>query len=138
MRDSKVNTAGSTNGNADTDVDDTINVVVTITNIDESGTVTLPATITAGQPVTATLTDHDGTVSNVIVAVVDIRHGRRDVHTHQRGHLQFLHARGRGRRQVPEGHGVLLYGPPRFGEVRNQRRVQPGGGGQQAPVIPVH
>ena len=46
-------------------VDDSIDVVVTITNIDEAGTVTLPGTITAGQAVTATLTDHDGTVSNV-------------------------------------------------------------------------
>ena len=65
VRDSKVNTVGSTNGNADTDVDDSINVVVTITNIDETGAVTLPATITAGQAVTATLTDHDGTPSSV-------------------------------------------------------------------------
>ena len=64
VRDSKVNTVGSTNGNADTDVDDTIAVTVTITNIDESGTVTLPGTITAGQAVTATLTDHDGTTSS--------------------------------------------------------------------------
>ncbi len=46
-------------------VDDSINVVVTVTNIDEAGTVTLPGTITAGQAVTATLTDHDGTPSNV-------------------------------------------------------------------------
>ena len=46
-------------------VDDSINVVVTITNIDEAGTVTLPSTITAGQAATATLTDHDGTTSNV-------------------------------------------------------------------------
>ena len=45
-------------------VDDSVNVVVTITNIDEAGTVTLPGTITAGQPVTATLTDHDGTTSS--------------------------------------------------------------------------
>ena len=64
VRDSKINTAGSTNGNADTGVDDTINVVVIITNIDEAGTVTLPSTVTAGQSVTATLTDHDGTTSN--------------------------------------------------------------------------
>ncbi|MCY3504793.1 MAG: cadherin domain-containing protein [Chloroflexi bacterium] len=65
VRDSKINAAGSTNGNTDTAVDDTINVVVTITNIDEAGTVTLPGTITAGQAVTATLTDHDGTTSSV-------------------------------------------------------------------------
>ncbi|MXW24048.1 MAG: hypothetical protein F4Z96_05255, partial [Chloroflexi bacterium] len=64
VRDSKINAAGSTNGNADTDPDDSINVVVTITNIDETGTVTLPGTITAGTPVTATLTDHDGATSS--------------------------------------------------------------------------
>ncbi|MYD53277.1 MAG: hypothetical protein F4W96_03070 [Chloroflexi bacterium] len=46
-------------------VDDSINVVITITNIDEAGTVTLPGTITAGQAVTAALTDHDGATSNV-------------------------------------------------------------------------
>ncbi len=45
-------------------VDDDINVTVTVTNIDEPGTVTLPGTITAGSPVTATLSDHDGTTSN--------------------------------------------------------------------------
>ena len=64
VRDSKINTPGSTNGNADTMVDDTINVVVTVTNIDEAGAVTLPGTITAGQAVTATLTDPDGTTSS--------------------------------------------------------------------------
>ncbi len=46
-------------------VDDDIDVTVTITNIDEAGTVTLPGTIMAGQAVTATLTDHDGTPSSV-------------------------------------------------------------------------
>ena len=45
-------------------VDDDIDVTVTVTNIDEAGTVTLPGTITAGSPVTATLTDHDGTTSS--------------------------------------------------------------------------
>ncbi len=64
VRDSKINTVGSTNGDADMAVDDSINVVVTITNIDEPGTVTLPGTITAGQAVTATLTDHDGNTSS--------------------------------------------------------------------------
>ena len=64
VRDSKINTDGSTNGNSDTAVDDTINVVVTVTNIDDAGTVTLPGTITAGSGVTATLTDPDGTTSS--------------------------------------------------------------------------
>ncbi|MYH28389.1 MAG: cadherin repeat domain-containing protein, partial [Acidobacteria bacterium] len=65
VRDSKINTPGSTNGNANNTVDDSIDVVVTITNIDEAGTVTLPGTITAGQAATATLTDHDGATSSV-------------------------------------------------------------------------
>jgi len=65
VRDSKVNTPGVTNGNSDTASDDTIIVVVTITNIDEAGTVSLPGAITAGRAVTATLTDHDGTTSSV-------------------------------------------------------------------------
>ena len=64
VRDSKINTAGSTNGNSDTAVDDSISVAVTVTNIDEAGTVTLPGTITGGQAVTPTLTDPDGTTSN--------------------------------------------------------------------------
>ncbi|MYD35509.1 MAG: hypothetical protein F4X20_00565, partial [Dehalococcoidia bacterium] len=50
---------------ADAIVDDTINVVVTVTNIEEAGSVTLPGTISGGQAVTATLTDPDGTPSNV-------------------------------------------------------------------------
>ena len=53
-------------GNTDTTtVDDSIAITVRVHNIDESGTVTLPGTITAGQAVTATLTDPDGTVSNI-------------------------------------------------------------------------
>ena len=64
VRDSKINTPGNTNGNSDSAVDDSINVVVTVTNEDEAGTLTLPGTITAGQAVTATLTDPDGNVSS--------------------------------------------------------------------------
>ena len=137
VRDSKINTAGSTNGNADTDVDDSIDVVVTITNIDESGAVTLPGTITAGQPVTATLTDHDGTDQQRNMAVVAGGNGLRKLRRYLRSDLQPLHARGRGHWQVPEGRGVL-HGPPRFRQVRNQRRVGPGGGGQQGPLLPLH
>ena len=60
VRDSK-----NAQGGSDTSPDDSIAVTVTVTNIDEAGTVTLPGTITAGQPVTATLTDHDGATSSV-------------------------------------------------------------------------
>ena len=60
VRDSK-----NAQGGSDTTPDDSIDVEVRITNIDEAGTVTLPGTITAGQSVTATLTDHDGATSSV-------------------------------------------------------------------------
>ena len=53
-------------GNTDTTtVDDSIAITVRVHNVDEAGTVTLPGTITAGQAVTATLTDPDGTPSNI-------------------------------------------------------------------------
>ncbi len=50
---------------ADANVDDTLNVAVTVTNVDEPGMVTLPGTITAGMAATAMLSDIDGAVSNV-------------------------------------------------------------------------
>ena len=46
-------------------VDDSIDVVVTVTNIDEPGTVTLPNTFRNGTPATAALSDIDGAVSGV-------------------------------------------------------------------------
>ena len=59
VRDSK-----DADGNADTVADDTHDVTINVNNVDEAGTVTLPGTITAGQAVTATLTDPDGTTSS--------------------------------------------------------------------------
>ena len=50
-------------GDADTAIDDTIDVTIDLTNLDEAGTVTLPATLTGGTAVTASLSDPDGTVS---------------------------------------------------------------------------
>ena len=47
-------------------VDVSIAVTITVTNVDEPGTVTLPATFTGGTPVTPTLTDIDGTPSSVM------------------------------------------------------------------------
>ena len=52
-------------GDADTVIDDTIAVTINLTNVDEAGTVTLPATFTGGTEATASVTDPDGTVSGV-------------------------------------------------------------------------
>ena len=45
--------------------DATIMVTITVTNVDEPGTVTLPATFTGGTAVTPMLTDIDGTPTSV-------------------------------------------------------------------------
>ena len=50
-------------GDADTVIDDTIAVTINLTNVDEDGTVTLPATFSGGVEATASVTDLDGTVS---------------------------------------------------------------------------
>ena len=51
-------------GVADTVVDDTIAVTIDLTNVDDAGTVTLPATFSGGVEATASVTDPDGTVSS--------------------------------------------------------------------------
>ena len=50
-------------GVADTTVDATIAVTISVNNEDEAGAVTLPATFTGGTEATASVTDPDGTVS---------------------------------------------------------------------------
>ncbi|MDE2894018.1 MAG: cadherin domain-containing protein, partial [Chloroflexota bacterium] len=65
VRDNKINIPGNTNGNPDTDVDDSISVVVTVTNLDEAGTVTITGTESGGETLTASVTDIDGTVSSL-------------------------------------------------------------------------
>ena len=50
-------------GVADTTVDATIAVTISVNNLDEDGTVTLPATFTGGTEATASVSDLDGTVS---------------------------------------------------------------------------
>ena len=65
VRDSKVNTVGNTNGDADSMTDDFIDVVVTVTNVDEPGTVTISGTESGGEELMASVTDIDGMVSNV-------------------------------------------------------------------------
>ena len=51
-------------GAADAAVDDTIAVTIDLTNVDEDGTVTLPATFTGGTEATALVTDPDGAVTS--------------------------------------------------------------------------
>ena len=51
-------------GVADTTVDATIAVTISVNNEDEAGTVTLPATFTGGTEATASVSDLDGTVSS--------------------------------------------------------------------------
>ena len=52
-------------GGTDTAVDAMRAVTITVTNVDEPGTVTLPATFTTGTAVTPMLTDLDGTPTSV-------------------------------------------------------------------------
>ena len=59
----EVSDSKDADGNADTVVDDTIAVTIDLTNVDEAGTVTLPATFTGGTEATASVSDPDGTVS---------------------------------------------------------------------------
>ena len=52
-------------GDDDTDVDATLQIMIAVTNVDETGTVTLSATPATGAAVTASLTDPDGEVTQV-------------------------------------------------------------------------
>ena len=51
-------------GVADTTVDATIAVTISVNNLEEAGTVSLPATFTGGTEATASVSDLDGTVSS--------------------------------------------------------------------------
>ena len=54
------------NGNADTTIDDSIEVTIVVNNVDEAGTVSvLPVEPEVGMALTGFLTDPDGSVSNV-------------------------------------------------------------------------
>ena len=51
-------------GGDDTTVDATIAVTISVNNLDEAGTVTMPSTLTGGTAATASVSDPDGTVSS--------------------------------------------------------------------------
>ena len=59
----EVSDSKDADGVADTVVDDTIAVTIDLTNVDEAGTVTLPASFSGGVEATASVSDPDGTVS---------------------------------------------------------------------------
>ena len=52
-------------GNTDSADDDSIDVTINLSNVDEAGTVTITGTESGGEELTASVTDIDGTVSNV-------------------------------------------------------------------------
>ena len=60
----EVSDSKDADGVADTVVDDTIAVTIDLTNVDEAGTVTLPATFSGGVEATASVTDLDGAVTS--------------------------------------------------------------------------
>ena len=51
-------------GDADTAIDDTIDVTINITNVDEAGAVSISGTVSGGEELTASVTDPDGSISN--------------------------------------------------------------------------
>ena len=112
VRDSK-----NADGNADTVDDDSIEVTITVTNVDEDGSVTLsPGQPQVDTPLTATLTDPDGAVSGGDLGVGQRRQRKRHLcRHHQRGHGSQLHAGRRRRGQVPAGHRNL-HRRGRFGQ----------------------
>ena len=78
-------------GYADTEVDDIIVVTITLTNVDEPGTVTITGTLSGGEQLTAAVTDIDGTVSGLTWQWARGRHGHRVLREHQRGNLRGLY-----------------------------------------------
>ena len=52
-------------GNTDTATDDSITVTINLTNVNEDGTVTITGTLSGGSALAASVTDLDGTVSNL-------------------------------------------------------------------------
>ena len=116
-------------GVADTTADATIAVTISVNNVDEDGTVTLPATFTGGTAGTASVTDPDGTVSSP-----SWRWARGNTATGSFSNISgatsaTYDAGRRGRGQVPAGHGDL-HRPRGFGQDC-QRGVEQHCGGQQ-------
>ena len=93
-------------GDPDTEVDADLDVVVTVTNVDEAGAVTITGTLEGGEELTASVTDPDGAITSGSLSwqMVEFHHVQRDLYEHQRGNQQQIHLSSRRRRQVSEGH----------------------------------
>ena len=95
-------------GNTDTTtIDATIAVTIDLTNEDEPGTVTITGTLSGGGAFggDADRPGRDPHQRDVAVGAGGL--GHRVILGHWRGDLRRLHVGGRGRGQVPAGHGVL-------------------------------
>ena len=88
--------------------EDTEPVTVTVTNVNEAGTVTLmPTSLVVGSEVTASLTDLDGGRYRDHLAVVQVHDHGRNLYRHRHGNLDGLHPSRSRRRLLPEGDGQL-------------------------------
>ena len=108
-------------------IDDTVAVTINVTDLEEDGVVALSrATPSVGVPITATLTDSDGGITNLAWqwAKSDTETGSfTDI---SRSHIGFLHTPQRRRSEVAQGDGVL-HRPPGLRQERRTDRHQPGG-----------
>ena len=88
-------------GDVDTVIDDTLVLTVTVTNLNEAGTVSISGSPTAGVTLTATVSDVDGSVVRAVVAVVECFESDRDLHGHRRREVGQLSGAGHRREPVP-------------------------------------
>ena len=95
-------------GGPDTVVDDTVKVTITVTNVDEDGTVSLDAaTPRVGVAITASVTDPDRGVHRDHLAVGQRQCRRRELRVHRGRHERRIHPGGCRRGQLPAGDGQL-------------------------------
>ena len=111
------------NATSGLDVDD-LSVTVTVTNMDEDGTVTLDmATPQVGEAITATLGGPGRQHNRHDVAVGQFKRHGRSLYRHQRRDKRGLHSDGYRRRYVPAGDGDVHRRPRRGqGDGGNDRR----------------
>ena len=82
------------------------NITVKVTNDEDKGMVELSSlTPVVDVPLTATLTDPDGSITGGDMAVVQVHDHERGLHADLRCDDGELHAGGRGRRRPPDGRG---------------------------------
>ena len=96
------------NGEITPTIDGSVAVTITVTDVEEDGSITLSrATPAVGIAVTATLTDPDGGETTVTWqwAKSDTENGNLRQHRHR--HVGFVHTSHRRRREMAEGNGVV-------------------------------